>query len=102
MQDNKQKKTLYFGVYGEETITKWLKKEYKDKNSKEPCSRSEQKAYDKEESEYIAQKLTNGAGGALTTFFAKDLQEAKTTANKMGLKSFSKISTTVYEKGKDF
>ena len=93
---------LYFGIYSEDTLTKDLKKSYKEKNPKEPCSKSEQEAYDKEESEYIAYKLAHGVTGATTTFFAKDLQEAKTTAKEMGLKCFQPISTTIYEKGKDF
>lgn len=93
---------LYFGAYSEETMTEWLKKDYKKINPKVPYSKSEQEAYDKEEAEYINIGLANGVKGATTTFFAKDLSAAKTTAKEMGLKSFSPISTTIYEKGKDF
>jgi hypothetical protein len=87
---------LYFGIYSDETLTEVLKKRYKKNNPpmNDECVN--------QMNEYVADKLANGVEGGTTTFFAKDLQEAKTTAKQMGLKSFQPISATIYEKGKDF
>jgi hypothetical protein len=92
---------LYFGIYGDEFLTLLLKNQYRAANV---CGESKEaiNKYEENMKEYVAYSLAHGVEGATTTFFAENLATAKAEAKKMGLKSFQPISTTIYEKGKDF
>lgn len=90
---------IWTGTFSDEAIIESLKKE----KSHMIYTRSNFENVLMTDEEIKINVLNQGMiAGGITWFFAKNLAKAKSMAKQMGLKNFSKVNDTMYEKGKDF
>lgn len=100
---------LYVGTYSDDTIIQTIKKDRelclklgiieKKFNNDDDRYEDSIKTDEQIKSDYLNKGLIQMG---ITHYFSKDISSAKQMAIDMGLKNFSQVSNTLYEKGKDY